>query len=338
MDEFLDVARDQLALSRVDNAKEDFERVFSAISALKVVHSNSRLDFENIETLFAACEMAKTLGRFPGSANPGADIDKLLHSLRRLIVRTLESTLRFSVTRRANALITMEPPVPYAEFAALLRRLRDTCTPTHTIAVLTFNYDIAADFAMELGACPPDYALDDGPAKGSKHVPLLKLHGSMSWGLAADDATRVIPLPLGKIYSESTFYSHSDGPFFWKVSENLRLDTTTTGEPVLVPPTWNKADSHRSLEKVWSRAAKELSEAENIFVMGYSMPETDSFFRHLYALGTVGDKTLRRFWVFNPNADLERRFRELLGPGANRAFQFFQKTFREGIGYLHAVF
>src|SRR5438270_11930208 len=105
MRDFLDQARDIWALGRVSDVKSDFERVFDAMSSLKVVHSNSRLDLSNIETLFAACEMAKTLRTFPGISNASVeqDVDKILHSLRTLIVRTLEITLPFSLKKSSGA-------------------------------------------------------------------------------------------------------------------------------------------------------------------------------------------------------------------------------------------
>lgn len=143
----------------------------------------------------------------------------------------------------------------------------------------------------------------------------------------------MVPLPVGRIYQDANFEFYTEGPFHWTVSEQLGLNGLIS-EPVIVPPTWNKADSHRALESVWARAAKELAESENIFVIGYSMPETDAFFRHLYALGTVGDTTIRRFWVFNPDHTLEERFRNLLGPGAERAFKFFSGATRSsGISF-----
>jgi hypothetical protein len=149
-----------------------------------------------------------------------------------------------------------------------------------------------------------------------------------------------VPLRLGELAARANFTLRAAGPFYWTVSQDL-IHAGMTDEPVLVPPTWNKADSHRALESVWSLAAHELSEAENIFVIGYSMPETDSFFRHLYALGTVGKAMLRRFWVFNPNPSVESRFRVLLGPEAEYRFDFNRagnNTFTDAIAYLRSVF
>ena len=61
-------------------------------------------------------------------------------------------------------------------------------------------------------------------------------------------------------------------------------------------PYVNKSHYHNSLESVWKAAASELASAENIFVSGYSLPESDHFFGSLYALGTVGDLRLKKLW------------------------------------------
>ena len=111
-------------------------------------------------------------------------------------------------------------------------------------------------------------------------------------------------------------------------------------EPVLVPPTWNKTEHHSALSSVWNRAARELGEAENIFVIGYSLPLSDAFFRYLYALGAVGEATLKRFWVFNPDnsGEVGDRFVKLLGPGARERFDYYEKTFEQAIPIIGEEF
>ena len=54
-------------------------------------------------------------------------------------------------------------------------------------------------------------------------------------------------------------------------------------------------------ENMWAHAATQLAEAENIIVIGYSLPKTDQFFPILYALGTVSKSILKRFSVFDPD-------------------------------------
>ena len=109
---------------------------------------------------------------------------------------------------------------------------------------------------------------------------------------------------------------------------------------MLVAPTSNKGESHRNISAVWSRAAIELAEAENIFVIGYSMPPTDSFFQYLYALGTVGQTPLKRFWVFNPDETgvIKTRFSDLLGPGAEARYQYHARPFEAAINHIRSVF
>lgn len=117
-------------------------------------------------------------------------------------------------------------------------------------------------------------------------------------------------------------------------------NTEVDPEPVIVPPSWNKADYHNALSDVWAAAAKHLSEAEHIFVMGYSLPETDSFFRHLYALGSVGTTPLRRIAVFNPDASgaTNARFQGLLGPGAIARYEYHTSTFDQAIDHIKKFF
>jgi hypothetical protein len=82
-----------------------------------------------------------------------------------------------------------------------------------------------------------------------------------------------------------------------------------------------------TLVGVWQQAARQLSDAENIIVSGYSVPETDAFFKYLFALGAVGNSLIRRFWVFDPDERVEERFRKLLGVAPNSKFQRWPEGF-----------
>src|SRR5262249_48204252 len=99
-------------------------------------------------------------------------------------------------------------------------------------------------------------------------------------------------------------------------------------EAVIVPPTWNKGRYHDARESVWRRAAKELSEAEKVIIIGYSLPSTDQFFHFLFGLGCVGRNLLRRVIVCNPDPDVGDRFRQLLAPSVvNGGFTHLHSPF-----------
>ena len=93
--------------------------------------------------------------------------------------------------------------------------------------------------------------------------------------------------------------------------------------PLIIPPTWNKTQYHGQISNVWAAAAQALSQAQNILVIGYSLSSADSFFRYLFALGTLGSTRIRRFWVMNT----EQRFRTLLGRAVEDRFTYFEKRF-----------
>ncbi|MCX6641568.1 MAG: hypothetical protein NTW14_13970 [bacterium] len=113
-------------------------------------------------------------------------------------------------------------------------------------------------------------------------------------------------------------------------------------EPEIIPPTWNKGQNLNSPVKVWKQAAKELSEAKEIIVIGYSLPESDLFFRYLFALGTDSTTRIERFIVCNPDIKVKEKFEKIIGRGIESRFEFYPfkmgvaiNCFR-GIGVLNA--
>ena len=94
------------------------------------------------------------------------------------------------------------------------------------------------------------------------------------------------------------------------------------------------------LSTIWGATARELEDAEYIFIIGYSLPETDAFFRLLYGLGTVGDKPLKKIIVYNPDksGDIENRFRNMMGSGALARFEYKTLKFDESISDIQSFF
>jgi hypothetical protein len=211
------------------------------------------------------------------------------------------------------------------------------------------NYDIALDHALYVYSCAVDYGFGGTLPSDVQVISLLKLHGSLNWSESLPTVAEkaVVPWTMAEYWlthrmpSDLSELKYCNVPIGSQLVEmSSKQGKMVTGEAVLVPPTWNKGETHRTLSRVWSRAALALSEAENIFVVGYSMPETDAFFRYLYALGTVGQTLLRRFWVFDIDSTgaVQKRFENLLGPGAKSRFRFFEKPFGQGMDTLFQTF
>ncbi|MEO6562099.1 MAG: hypothetical protein ABIN99_03500 [Nitrosospira sp.] len=223
--------------------------------------------------------------------------------------------------------------------------IRTETFPTQTASVISFNYDIAVDMALYRGNMGPHYGIGSAPPYCQNPIQLLKLHGSLNWATEKISG-KILPLHLHdylNTYSIRGYEPHSKttvpiGTHLVKYYSMIGVEVNP--EPVIVPPSWNKADYHQALSDIWSAAATHLSEAEYIFIIGYSLPETDSFFRHLYTLGSVGKASLRKIIIFNPDrsGDVDARFRRLLGPGAISRYVYREIAFEASIAEIKSIF
>lgn len=327
MMDFLDRAEDLLRKKSdsINEAKDDFEDVFKAISELQGVHSKSYLNLDNIEILFGAIEMGLLLKRL--GTRDEESIINLRNSLITLIFKTLENSMPFPVQREK-----ILPPKPYDVFFENLNKAKkkQSSKDPHHFSFITFNYDLCIDFSLHYSRWKYDYFLES--EEKDNHTPLLKLHGSINWGLSKNK--EIVPYHMKEAYFHPF---QGDKDVFFDLGTNLHKikhkNEPLSGPPVIVPPTWNKNSYHGQLTNVWSKAAYEIAEAQNIFIIGYSLPETDSFFKYLYSLGSESSTRLRNFIVINvDNSGLtEERFRNLIGRGIENRFQYIPSTFSEGL-------
>jgi hypothetical protein len=360
MNEFLDVADDLQKKGKIKNNAKSFDLVQQARGKLLSINSKARLDLNNIESIFTAFDMAKTLNKFPGIStnNQLTDdiIEEYLKATKLLIVNTIENTLHFPVNRGR-----IQSPNPYDSFIGLIKYLMHEASPKHTISIITFNYDIAIDFALYKNNISANYFVDN--FVHSEGISLLKLHGSLNW--AQDLNSKQVDVWRFDNYFQSKNFDidHRSSDFIninitddygEKFSDDFiripigteitsfkseRLNNGGSG-PVIIPPTWNKSYYHSAIAQAWIQAAKELTDAENIFIIGYSFPPSDSFFYYLYSLGTAGEIPFKRLWIFNPNSTgiVEKRFAEILGPAAEVRFQYNKLSFEGAIRYLGGQF
>ncbi len=334
MSDFLDCAQDlvRLKVDGVIEAKEKFDDVFNAIAELQGIHSKPYLDLDNIEIVFGAIEMGILLRRL-GERNE-ASIAKLRNSLITLIYKTLENSIHFPVVSR-----NIRAPVPYQHFMDILKEIEkdQPYQDPHKFTFITFNYDLCLDVMLHCNGRSFDYCLDAPDTNAN--CKLLKLHGSINWGLS-DEKNIIVPYNVRDANFNLFDYDDVHYNLGSTLSRKEHEGKPLKGPPVIVPPTWNKNSYHGQLSNVWSKAACEFAEAENIFIIGYSLPETDSFFRYLYALGTESSVRLRNIVVINREPEgkgVESRFRQLIGRGIEKRFQYISTTFEGGISHIQGI-
>jgi hypothetical protein len=328
MKEFLDRAHELQYGGRV--AREDFERVFRVIAALQILHAKSKTDLLNVESIFNLIEMAQLVGRLPGLTKE--EIEPASTSIRRLLAQTIEQSCRFPIQTKRGA-PEIIPDETYLQLADWLRtRHKEREFPPWVF--ITFNYDVALDYALHWSTLKIDYGLLQR-GHDPRGVALLKLHGSLNWTMCGcGKEIAVLPFDrfLGPLSETARDFVHVP------VTERLQLarhcDIVPPGVPAIVPPSWNKTQYQKTFGRIWERAALELSEAENVVVIGYSLPETDAFFRDLFRLGIAGPSRLKRFVVVSRDKAAHQRFRDLLGPELEQRFEVRDETFEDASRWI----
>jgi len=203
-------------------------------------------------------------------------------------------------------------------------------------SIITFNYDLGLDYSLQYNNISSEYGLNDITLANGRFITYLKLHGSLNWGRCTGSGCKKI-IPHREL-RRKVYEGYSTIPIISKLKTlKCECGEPLEEDPFIVPPTWNKTAFHEQIEPVWKRAALELKDAENIFVLGYSFPETDMFFRYLFALGVDMKTILRGFYVYNPDPEVKGRFENLLGSGIEQRFHPGHVTFEEFVENKHYI-
>lgn len=335
MSNFLEKADELRRNGKLGEFQQDFDQIFEVISDLTAAHSKSKLDLDNIESVFAAIEMGLLIRKLPGVSDDA--IEPLISSMKRLMLRTLEGTIAYPIGERS-----VMPTSAYARFAELVN---DLDRNSHTCSIITFNYDYALDYALQQAPVPFDYGLSK--SSGKNGVPLIKLHGSLNWA-RCPECKELISLDIRAYLANSNasliIHARTKGLIYINLATNYVIKGVThCGDnkctfPIIVPPTWNKAQHHELLSSIWHRAASELSDAQHIFVLGYALNDSDRFYSLLHALGTVGPTRIKRYWVFDPDSSVKDRFSKLMGGDTSSKYAHYPLRFSDAISTIRKQF
>lgn len=315
MNEFWDVGRKLWKQGKLDKFNEEFELVEKAQIELKKTQATANLDYTNLESFVTAIEMGKLIDDIPNFSKD--ELSRLDDAIRNVITATIERTLKFKSDPNKSR---PKPPENYEAFTNLILGLIRDAEPNHDISLLTFNYDIGLDYALFHRDLGYSYVVGTNNYDETS-IKLLKLHGSIHWR-ANKARTDLSIIPFSYILNydkahdnEGNIYLTAN-EFFDESQENME------DSPFVAPPSWNKMEYHNALNKIWIESANQLNEAENIFIIGFSLPETDLFVKNLLAYGLTNDKYLERIWLFDPDEAVRERFEDFLGYAPLNKFDY----------------
>jgi NAD-dependent SIR2 family protein deacetylase len=307
--------RDDPASPLTEPERQRFGNVIQYRFGLNKALAKVHFDLDNIEQLFGFMEMDLQLAR---TADSTLRIDMTY-----LIARTLEILTSGALRKQESQILTgtaQETKYPfrfegtqYGFFVGLVAGLWNPAKQENRVsrdAVITFNYDLLLEREMIPLGLGPEYSLD--PARSDLpmvfanpvlRLKLLKMHGSTNWIVCSECKDRIYV----RVPNEAQVASVVG-------AQPCPACHQTTLRPFIVPPTWNKGIEEGFLRPVWSTALQELLGAGRIFIVGYSFPETDQFFKYLLGLALAHNNDLSEVWIVNPGREAHERFELLFSP------------------------
>jgi hypothetical protein len=169
----------------------------------------------------------------------------------------------------------------------------------------------------------------------SRHIRLLKLHGSLNWyvrmngrhpspnilsGQSAPPKIRISPRRFIRVQLRSTRPAAS-GPG----------RTSWYTWPVIIPPVFGKEALIRNfVPSVWADAEEWLRRADRVIFFGYSLPELDIRAQRLLQRYVGTNDKLRWIDLVNPDPQSAGRYASLLRPPAVRWYPTLSEFIDEG--------
>lgn len=342
MNDFFDTMRRLYKRGKLEVDEYKYRRILDYVRGQLLASCNikSQIDTDNIEAVYSSIEIIRLIDgikndRFECTR---VDAENYIKYLEELIQLTLEASIVFPRDE-----IGIAPHIPYQKLAELLETYR--LKRKFPVTIVSFNYDNVIDFALE--SCGVKYRYGFENFKDNfPRVNLYKLHGSLNWGLNQNSGEIIVhPIELGNIANNLHQYDQirdrvtgahlkfrSDG---WRAlsDEDIRF-------PFIIPPSSNKLESQLQLRKIWSQAATALNQSEVIIFAGYSLPESDVFFKHFFALSTFGPAEFEEIVVINPDTNAFDRVKDLISPLEVRKdrIRHIPRSFEESIDEIGSTF
>lgn len=175
----------------------------------------------------------------------------------------------------------------------------------HDISFVTTNYDIYFEWLLSikgLEADSPNIRNRTNNGANGKSLykksgtRLCKLHGSVNWfispdGVYADDGMA------------SMLFEAGQNRGYVSVSETQANHYPLNDYPVIIPPSFLKADFVDPLPEMWRNASNLIRNAQAIIFIGYSFPSTDIEMSYFFARSLSDTSNIRDIYIVDPLAD-----------------------------------
>lgn len=209
----------------------------------------------------------------------------LLHTMRDYLIHTIDANYKSQVGSFKK----------YSQLALELLKLRKKFGDEDKVSIISLNWDnyfekmltyrISTHNALyknvSLDYCTYDYNFsyqrNSHPsimkkAYGKTNFKILKPHGSVNWGYCSNCGRLYISYGK-KIAKEFECTKYCNKTY----SRQVKLS------PIMITPTYLKDLTNMHLKSIWSNSSIEISEADRLVFIGYSLRPEDFYFRYMLA-------------------------------------------------------
>lgn len=179
--------------------------------------------------------------------------------------------------------------------------------------IITFNWDTTLEHALHLHRDEPTFVYTYSRPRKKDELTVLKPHGSIDW-FRRNDLPKGIKKEDLEVLDESlTAFTRFD----FRKNPDLAHRT-----PVIVPPVSTKDFKFSFLKETWVSVYWAVSQATELYIIGYSLPPEDQFARLVLRRAIRSNvsnaakhkkKTLR-VKIYNPDPTVTVAFSRVLGP------------------------
>lgn len=229
---------------------------------------------------------------------------------------------------------TVRPTMPSKELKSVDQKFR-ALLQHFNISFVTTNYDLVIELAgiqencqgwvrpteMVRNHCFKAAQRPDRPVTWlyatSEQMPaIFKLHGSSNWYQNGPDF-RVVDK------TATTYETAPDGlARAWGVQVDFG-NPPHHQDAIIVPPSVIKPQLSSILEEQWQGACDAISNADVLWFIGYSFPQSDSFMRYFLASALLGNVKIRKLVVMTPDIAVRKRCLSIFrSPRLRDAFVF----------------
>jgi hypothetical protein len=330
---------DNKPLSAAD--QELLEQATGLINDLDSYHGRANFDDRNIEDLLSILSFKQLAG--------GRGSKTSLDRMTKAIARTIELTCKLK-NRNLIARPSSEENPSAKLYRSFWKALFDTYAKTQVLpTIITFNYDLVLERSLvdlltgvkrnlrseekqspvrsfkfnyfNKGPVSPAYEIQRVAYNGTTRDPFSQVEGQRLARLSGDRRPEV-EISLLKLHGSLNFPKDS------KATDELDLESAAD-DPQILPPLFNK-DTAALGSSMWAQALRELQEAKNVVVVGYSLPQTDIYMQYFLRASLGPNVNLNKITVYDPSLfvdgpagqQLKSRYQECFSPQLQRRINF----------------